>query len=172
MFLPLFLAFLLLALVVWPVHFVVTYTWKGHHSLTLTASFLGFFRYSRDFSHGRRKKPGTGLDPFPAFQYLKRHVMWRSLTVATRLGLGDAAATAIAAGSLWGIQGALSAVFIGHLGIPLNVIRLEVHPEFTRRALEVRVIASLRVRLGYLLAVAVRFYGATLMDSLRKRSAG
>ncbi len=170
MFWPLVLAVMLLAFALWPVRIVAVYTWRGYHSLTLTASFLGFLRCSRDFSPGRRKKSRKGRDPFPVLRYLRQHVRWKGLTAATRVGLGDAAATAIAAGSLWGIQGALSATFAGCLGIPPRVIRLEVRPEFTRRILEVKIIASLQVRLGYLLVAALRFYGAAAMDALRKRT--
>jgi hypothetical protein len=99
---------------------------------------------------------------------LATRVNWRNLTWQTRLGLSDAALTAVAAGALWAVKGSLASLALSRLRLGPGLPRIAVVPDFSGAGLWTRLEGIGVLRVGHIifvlpqLAIGSRASGATL----------
>lgn len=85
---------------------------------------------------GREPVGGGGRWRTAIVLALARRVRWRRLAWRTRIGLSDAASTALATGALWAVKGNLAALARSNLRLAPGLPEFLVEPDFAEPGLE------------------------------------
>lgn len=78
-------------------------------------------------------------------RYVVGRTRWDKLEWITAIGLGDAAATGLAVGSMWAMKGNVLVALQGLSGISPESVRIQVFPDFLRQRVDFRIEFKVRV---------------------------
>lgn len=99
-------------------------------------------------------------------RYVAARTRWDRLDWVTVIGLGDAAATGLAVGTMWALKGSMIVAAQGFSGTSPESFRIQVYPDFLHKRVDFYLEFTIRVAPVTLLVAGYRLWRGGLLNIL------